>query len=131
MTKNDADERKPLSEFRGRERGGSRERGGRPRLPPPTRSVLIFVISMAACGFLTWWLWARSRIRFYFIFIPLIGIGGPIFGRLRRRTGAGFEGEWKDEASDGEADGKRRLLEDRKDEGGNHDGEAHPGDRNS
>jgi hypothetical protein len=131
MTRNDADERKPLSEFRGRERIDRNGRGERLRIPPPTRSVLIFVVSVAVCGFLTWWLWARFRIRFYFIFIPLIGIGGPIFGRLRRRPGDGFEGDWRDEASDGETDEKRRLLEDRRDEGADREGGSHPGDRNS
>jgi hypothetical protein len=85
MTTNDANERKPILEF-GRRRGFER-----PRLPAPGRSVLIFVISMAACGFLTWWLWARFRIRFYFIFIPFIGIGGPLLGRLRRKTGDDHE----------------------------------------
>jgi hypothetical protein len=84
MTTNDANERKPIVEF-GRRRGGER-----PRLPAPGRRVLIFVISMAACGFITWWLWARFRIRFYFIFNPFIGIGGPLLGRLRRNTGTGL-----------------------------------------
>jgi hypothetical protein len=87
MTTNDANERKTLIEF------GKRRGGERPRLPAPGRGVLIFVISMAACGFLTWWLWARFRIRFYFVFIPIIGLGGPLLGRLRRRGDEGGDHE--------------------------------------
>ena len=114
MTTNDGNERKPLLELRGRGFCGGDGSGGRPRLPPQTRSLLFFVISLAACGFLTWWLWARFRIRFYFIFIPLIGIGGPIFGRPRRRTGE-----------------KRRLLEDRGDEDVEKEDGTPPGDGKS
>jgi hypothetical protein len=116
MNNNDENVRKPLFEF-GRQSGGGRnKRGGRPRFPAPTRSVLLFIISLAACGFLTWWLWVRFRVRFYFMFIPLIGLGGPIFGRLRRRTG-------DEETPGGEAGGDaRRLLEDRKKENNDHEG---------
>ena len=110
MATNNGNERKPLLELQGRVRGGGYGSGGRPRLPPQTRSLLFFVISLAACGFLTWWLWERFRIRFYFIFIPLIGIGGPIFGRPHRRTGE-----------------KRRLIEDRRDEGADPEDGARPG----
>jgi hypothetical protein len=102
MTTHDGGERKPIFGLRPRDRERGRgqvvreERGGRKergwpndanrglRFSASARSVLIFVMSLAACGFLAWWLWARFRIRFYFIFIPLVGIGGPIFGRTRR-----------------------------------------------
>jgi hypothetical protein len=114
MTTHDANERKPLVEFRGRDHGGRNERGGRPRFPALARSVLIFAVSLAACGFLTWWLWTRFRIRFYFIFIPLIGFGGPLFGRLRRNTGPGQDRE--------SGVVEEHLLEDRRDEGDNREG---------
>jgi len=48
------------------------------------KSLLILIASIAASGLLTWWLWDRFKIRFYFIFIPLIFTGGPLFRRIGR-----------------------------------------------
>jgi hypothetical protein len=143
MVTNDHNEKKPLREFGGRARGVSGRRARRDehlRLPPLRGRVLFFVLSLAACGFLTWWLWARFKIRFYFIFIPLIGIGGSIFGRPRRWTGGGWEGgrpsdggdAWED-GQPGGADGtetgeKRRMLENRGDEDADPEDRDRPGD---
>jgi hypothetical protein len=137
MTMNEDNERKSPLEIGGHGRDGS---GVRCRLPRRRGRVLFFIASLAACGFLTWWLWARFRIRFYFIFIPLIGIGGPIFGRPRRWTGGGWEdgrpggagGARKDgqpgDAGCGETGDSRRLLEDRGERDAGPGDESHPGD---
>jgi hypothetical protein len=59
------------------------EENERPRSPTIRRKNLLFILlSLAAGGLLTWWLYQRFHILFFVIFIPIITIGTPLFRRL-------------------------------------------------
>jgi hypothetical protein len=47
-----------------------------------SRRLLVIILSLAAGGLLTWWLWVRFHVLFVFIFVPLIAIGPSLFRRL-------------------------------------------------
>jgi hypothetical protein len=49
------------------------------------RRLLVIILSLAAGGLLTWWLWVRFHVLFVFIFIPIIAIGPSLFRRLFTR----------------------------------------------
>lgn len=46
------------------------------------KNILIIVISLAAGGLLTWWLYVRFHVLFFVIFIPIVSFGIPAFRRL-------------------------------------------------
>jgi hypothetical protein len=46
------------------------------------KNILIIVISLAAGGLLTWWLYDRFHVLFFVIFIPIVSFGIPVFRRL-------------------------------------------------
>jgi hypothetical protein len=52
------------------------------------KNLLIVLLSLCAGGLLTYWLYVRYHIVFFFVFIPIIGLGGSLFSRLfkPRRT---------------------------------------------
>jgi hypothetical protein len=53
------------------------------------KNLLIVLLSLCAGGLLTYWLYVRYHIIFFFVFIPIIGVGGSLFSRLfkPKRTG--------------------------------------------
>jgi len=46
------------------------------------KNILIIVISLAAGGLLTWWLYVRFHVLFFVIFIPIVTFGIPAFRKL-------------------------------------------------
>ncbi len=46
------------------------------------KNLLIVLISLCIGGLLTYWLYVRYHIIFFFVFIPIIGLGGSLFSRL-------------------------------------------------
>ena len=52
-------------------------------------NILIILLSLAAGGLLTWWLYTRFHILFFIIFIPVISIGAPVIKSLfiRKKDG--------------------------------------------
>ena len=63
------------------------------------KNILIILISLAAGGLLTWWLYVRFHILFLVIFIPIVSFGIPAFRRLFLPKGENQNGE--DERGDG------------------------------
>ncbi len=53
------------------------------------RRFLVAVLGIAAMGLLTYWLYRRFHVFFFFLFLPLGGLGGSllagIFGKNRER----------------------------------------------
>jgi len=46
------------------------------------KNILIIVLSLAAGGLLTWWLYVRFHVLFFVIFIPIVSFVIPAFRRL-------------------------------------------------
>jgi hypothetical protein len=46
------------------------------------KNILYIILSLAAGGLLTWWLYVRFHILFFIIFIPILSIGAPFIRRL-------------------------------------------------
>jgi len=58
------------------------EQNEKPRSPSLRKNLLIIILSLAAGGLLTWWLWVRFHVLFVFIFIPIIALSPHLFRRL-------------------------------------------------
>jgi hypothetical protein len=46
------------------------------------KNTLFIIVSLAAGGLLTWWLYVRFHVLFFIIFIPILSIGAPVIKRL-------------------------------------------------
>jgi hypothetical protein len=57
------------------------------------KNILIILLSLAAGGLLTWWLYVRFHILFLVIFIPIVSFGIPVFRRLFLPKGENQNGD--------------------------------------